>query len=66
LTLTEPINLAKFKKQKIKARAQGNTLCGRGFHKWRFDEKKQFDVKLGRLISVERCTRCGITRSHTH
>ena len=62
--VSQPTNLAKFKKRKQKERARGDTLCRRGFHKWQFDERKQFDVKLGKLVSVERCVRCGATRNH--
>jgi len=42
-----------------KSRAQGVTLCKRGFHKWADEAKKQFDVKQGKLVSIQRCTRCG-------
>jgi hypothetical protein len=64
LILSTPIDLKKFKKQKIKARAKGDTLCKSGFHKWAFDGKKQFDVKQGKLVSRQICTRCGKSRSH--
>lgn len=43
-------------------RNQGKTLCSRGFHKWVIDQKKQFDVKLGKLITVRRCSRCGVQK----
>jgi len=50
-------------KTERKARARGRTLCGRGFHKWAIDQRKQFDVHEGRLVTVERCERCGTTRT---
>ena len=50
-------------KERRKARAQGKTLCARGFHKWQIDQRKQFDVKKGKLVTVERCARCGAERS---
>ena len=62
----QPTDIAKFRKRKRKETARGKTLCGRGFHKWTFDDKKQFDVKSGKLISIEKCVRCGTTRAHNH
>jgi len=47
----------------LKERARGRTLCQRGFHKWQIDRKKQFDVKQGRLVTIERCTRCDAIRT---
>ncbi|MCD6060035.1 MAG: hypothetical protein K0S16_346 [Moraxellaceae bacterium] len=34
-------------------------LCQHGFHKWKIRNDKQFDVKLGKLVTVYRCERCG-------
>lgn len=53
----------KSQKNKRKARAQGNTLCTRGFHKWALNKTNPFDTKSGKLVSAERCTRCGVTRT---
>tara|TARA_S200000501_G_scaffold52176_1_gene42333 strand:- start:713 stop:916 length:204 start_codon:yes stop_codon:yes gene_type:complete len=58
-----PTDLGKVRKLRRKKTAQGKTLCARGFHKWVDDDKKQFDVKQGRLISIQRCQRCGIART---
>jgi uncharacterized protein YcbX len=55
-------NVIPFKKPSKKERARGRTLCDSGFHKWAIDQKKQFDVKQGRLVTVETCRRCGVTR----
>lgn len=52
-----------FKKPSKKAKAEGKTLCGRGFHKWSIDQKKQFDVKQGRLVTIRRCLRCNATKT---
>ena len=52
-----------FKKPSLKDKAKGRTLCGRGFHKWVIDKEKQFDVKQGRLVTIHRCARCGVTRT---
>ncbi|MGB0997742.1 MAG: hypothetical protein ACPGXJ_05635 [Pseudomonadales bacterium] len=61
--VSRPADLGKFRKQKRKANAQGKTLCARGFHKWADDERKQFDVKQGRLVSIKRCLRCGAQKT---
>lgn len=55
-------NVVPFRKRSNKERAHGRTLCNSGFHKWAIDQKKQFDVKQGKLVTVERCSRCGMTR----
>jgi hypothetical protein len=61
--MEKPTNLDKFRKQRRKARGSGSTLCRSGFHQWKDDETKQFDVKQGRLVSVQRCARCNRTRT---
>jgi hypothetical protein len=43
--------------------ATGKTLCRRGFHKWQIDQRKQFDVKAGRLVTIRECERCGVRRT---
>lgn len=53
-------------KKKVKDEAKGKTLCLNGFHKWETDKKQQFDVKLGKLITVYRCKRCGETKVKSH
>jgi hypothetical protein len=53
------INLKKVKQQ----RAEGKTLCTSGFHKWELLSARRFDVKQGRLVSTERCKRCGEERT---
>ena len=52
-------DIVPFKKLTLKDKAKGKTLCRRGFHKWIIDQKKQFDVKQGKLITVYQCKRCG-------
>ena len=61
--MEKPTNLDKFRKQRRKARGSGSTLCRSGFHQWKDAETKQFDVKQGRLVSVQRCARCNRTRT---
>jgi hypothetical protein len=52
----------RFKKPKLSEKHANKALCRSGFHKWRADPGKPFDVKTGRLVTVYRCERCGITR----
>jgi len=62
-------DVIEFPRPKGKARppgqkpGEGDTLCRRGFHKWTIDQKKQFDVKLGKLVTVRRCARCGVRKT---
>jgi len=50
-------------KQALRERARGKTLCTRGFHKWAVDQRKQFDVREGRLVTLLRCERCPATKT---
>jgi len=50
-------------KRALQERARGRTLCGRGFHKWIIDQRKQFDVREGKLVTIERCARCDATHT---
>ncbi|QSA96071.1 hypothetical protein [Methylococcus sp. EFPC2] len=52
-----------FKKPKASEKHRGKTLCKSGFHKWRVDKERSFDVKQGRLVTIYRCERCGVVRS---
>jgi len=54
-------NVIKLSKVKQK-RAEGKTLCSSGFHKWRVVKGTHFDVRQGKLITAERCERCGKER----
>lgn len=56
-------DIVPFKRPSLKEKAKGRTLCSSGFHKWVIDQKKQFDVKRGKLITVHRCKRCGATKT---
>lgn len=55
-------NVINLKKARQK-RADGKTLCSSGFHKWQLLSGQRFDVKQGRLVSAERCKRCGEERT---
>ena len=61
--MEKPTDLNKYRKKQRKERGSGNALCRSGFHKWQDVDKKQFDVKQGRLVSVQRCSRCNATRT---
>jgi hypothetical protein len=52
-----------FKKKKPAEKHKGNTLCKRGFHKWEIDKQKQFDTRQGKLVTVYKCKRCGVTKN---
>jgi hypothetical protein len=56
------IQLRKAKAARRNKRAEGKTLCDSGFHKWQVVKQSQFDVKLGKLVTVEQCQRCGARR----
>jgi hypothetical protein len=51
-----------FKKPRPSEKHKGKTLCQHGFHKWEICKEKQFDSKLGKLVTVFRCKRCGSTK----
>lgn len=53
------VNLRKYKQK----RAEGKTLCTSGFHKWEALGERRFDVKQGKLVSADRCKRCGAERT---
>jgi hypothetical protein len=46
-----------------RARAEGKVLCTSGFHRWQTETGQRFDVKQGKLVSSERCERCGAVRN---
>ncbi len=55
--------VVKFLRPDTKARAEGKTLCRRGFHKWKIVTERTFDVKQGKLLTLQRCERCGKERT---
>ena len=46
-----------------KPKPKNSTLCLNNHHKWSVDKSQKFDVKQGKLLTVERCTRCGKIRT---
>ncbi|WP_455204653.1 hypothetical protein [Kaarinaea lacus] len=56
----------KFKKPKLKDKHKGKTLCRSGFHKWEIVQEKQFDVQQGKLVTIYKCKRCGITKTESN
>jgi len=60
---TNIINLHTVRQARLQERAKGITLCGSGFHKWKVDTETRFDVKQGKLMTTQRCTRCNETRT---
>jgi hypothetical protein len=53
----------KFRKPKLSEKHKGNTLCREGFHKWQVMQDQRFDVKQGKLVTVYKCSRCGVTKT---
>lgn len=56
-----PHNIVQLRKVRQR-RAEGKTLCSSGFHKWQPLSDARFDVKQGKLVTPERCARCGKER----
>jgi len=50
------------RQQLANERAGGRTLCRSGFHRWVVCGDTHFDVRQGRLVTLERCARCGEAR----
>ena len=48
-----------FKRPSLSDKHRGKSLCREGFHKWVTVTEQQFDVKRGKLITVQECSRCG-------
>lgn len=49
-------NILPFKK---KPAPRQSLLCKNNHHKWKASKQSQFDVKQGKLVTVEVCSRCG-------
>ena len=56
-------NVIPFRKPDLKQKAKSKTLCRHGYHKWKALKEQRFDVKEGRLVTVEQCQRCGERRN---
>ncbi|MFK8049568.1 MAG: hypothetical protein AB8B81_14175 [Halioglobus sp.] len=54
-----------FRKQTLKEKHKGKTLCRHGHHKWVVDKSKPFEVKTGKLVTTYRCSRCEKTKVKT-
>jgi len=54
-----------FRKPRPGEKHRGKGLCRSGFHKWTIVQEKQFDVRLGKLVTLYKCSRCGATRTQT-
>ncbi len=53
------------RRERRRRRAEGDTLCRAGRHKWEVVSDSRFDVREGRLVTVLRCRRCGRERVET-
>lgn len=63
MTNVTPLNPHARQKARRRKAAQGKTLCRSGFHKWAPDSETPFDTRGGRLVTVQRCERCGERRN---
>jgi hypothetical protein len=52
-----------FKKPKASEKHKNKSLCKSGFHKWRLESDKRFDVKQGKLVTAYQCERCGALKN---
>lgn len=52
-----------FKRPRLSDKYQGRSLCREGFHRWLTDGTTRFDVKAGKLVTILRCSRCGVTQN---
>ena len=50
-------DVIRFKKPSLQEKHKGKTLCKSGFHKWEI-----VHVKQGKLVTYEKCKRCGKLR----
>jgi len=57
-------DVVRFKAPRASDKHRGKTLCRSGFHKW-VTVDTPFDVRLGKLVTRLRCSRCGATRTET-
>jgi hypothetical protein len=62
-TATNLINLKTTRKALRQARAKGITFCRSGFHHWQILKDRRFEVRSGKLLTVERCARCQAERT---
>ncbi len=53
----------KFGKQAERPQIKRSMLCKHGHHSWQLDKTSRFDVKFGKLVTVKRCVRCGVTKN---
>jgi len=58
--------VVRFRKPAAGQQARGRTLCRHGFHKWVVEKDNRFDSKQGRLVTLYRCSRCGLTKTAAH
>lgn len=60
--MTKVLSFQKAKKAKQNAKAI-SPLCREGFHKWQPVRTTGFDVKQGKLVTLLRCSRCGLEKT---
>lgn len=61
--MSNVVKLNTARRARLQDKAKGVTMCQSGFHKWKSVAGQRFDVKQGRLVTTERCERCGVERT---
>jgi len=61
--MSNVVKLNTARRARLQDKAKGVTMCQSGFHKWKALAGQRFDVKQGRLVTTERCERCGEERT---
>ena len=61
--MSKVIRLDTARRARLQDKARGVTMCQSGFHKWKPLKERRFDVREGKLVTTERCERCGLERT---
>ena len=61
--MSKVIKLDAARRARLQDKAKAVTLCQSGFHKWKVLPERRFDVREGKLVTTERCERCGLERT---
>lgn len=61
--MSNVVKLVTARRNRLQDKARDVTLCQSGFHKWKALPEHRFDVRDGKLVTAERCERCGMERN---
>ncbi len=54
---------AKKVKKKAKQQLKKRITCREGHHKWQINQRKPFENKQGKLVTVKTCLYCDVTKT---